>query len=93
MTMWQTAEEASWNLKGMNSLGKNLEEKITPEITAELKECFSVYELNSCWKSLFSMIELFESTSKELSLKLKIEFPEKEVNKILKYINKIKNGN
>ncbi|MCF7792887.1 MAG: aminoglycoside 6-adenylyltransferase [Candidatus Cloacimonetes bacterium] len=90
MIIWQAAEKANWNLQGMNSLGKNLEEKISADIIQKLHKTFSKYDLNDCWKSLFFMIEMFDEISKKLSVKFEIEYPDKKIGKVMNYINKIK---
>jgi aminoglycoside 6-adenylyltransferase len=89
MIMWQAAEKESWNLKGLNTLGKNLEEKISSELIGKLNRTFSSYDINSCWQSLFAMIDLFNEISKEVSEKLEIEYPKEKIENISEYIKKI----
>jgi aminoglycoside 6-adenylyltransferase len=89
MIMWQTAEKEDWNLKGMNSLGKNLEEKISVDIESKFDGCFSKYDVDDSWKSLYSMIDFFEQISNELSSKLGIAFPEKKIENVMNYIDQI----
>ncbi len=83
MIIWQAAEKANWNLQGMNSLGKNLEEKISADIIQKLHKTFSKYDLNDCWESLFFMIEIFDEISKKISVKLEIEYPDKKIGKVM----------
>ncbi|MFC1898535.1 aminoglycoside 6-adenylyltransferase, partial [Candidatus Cloacimonadota bacterium] len=85
MLMWQAAEKENWNLPGMNSLGKNMEEMIQKDIRKKLKKTFSVYELNECWQSLFSMIDLFDLISKELFIRMEIDFPDEKIENIIDY--------
>lgn len=83
------AEKVNWKLHGMNSLGKNLEEKIDFNIKQKLNHTFSNYELNECWNSLYGMIELFEEISLDLCRKMRIEYPKIKIKKIKNYIDKI----
>ncbi|MCF7857765.1 MAG: aminoglycoside 6-adenylyltransferase [Candidatus Cloacimonetes bacterium] len=90
MIMWQISSRNNWNLKGMNNLGKNLEEKISASTAAKLNNCFSEYDLRSCWKNLVSMMNIFDEISKAISLQIGIKFPAERIEKIKQYINEIR---
>jgi aminoglycoside 6-adenylyltransferase len=90
MILWYESGKDDWKNNEIHQAGKNLELTISKHITNELPYCFSGYNLDDSWVSLFKMIDLFKRLSIDTAKMLTVEYPYQRVNQIEEYIKSIK---
>ncbi len=90
MILWNESGKDGWNNNRIHQAGKNLEIAVSEYIKNELPHCFSGYDLDDSWGSLFSMINLFKRLSMDTAKIMNVEYPYQRVNQIENYIKSIK---
>ena len=87
--LWNESSKYDWNNNKIHSQGKNLETHVDVDIKESFKKCFSKYDNNDTWDSLFGMIELFKRLAYELTMTMNVKYPNDSISEIEKYIRQL----
>lgn len=74
------------------SIGKNdkhIEQYISTEEWSKLLQTYTLHNYSSSWKSLFILIELFESVTYFVASTMRFDYPKGEIDKIVAYLKEI----
>ncbi len=88
MILWYESSRNDWRNNRIHLEGKNLESHIDEETRQALAGCFSRYDKDDTWRSLCAMMELFKRLSLDVTVNLSIQYPDKSVAQIEKYIRR-----
>lgn len=88
MVLWERQRRLSWSHDPVLHLGgKRFEKWASPQLLEAISACFSLYEKDETWASLFAMLGLFNRVAQKLAVELKIEYPLGTEKEILAYLN------
>lgn len=87
--LWNESSKYDWKNNKIHLQGKNLETQVDIDIKESFKKCFSKYDKNDTWNSLFGMIELFRRLAYELTMKMNVKYPNDSISEIEKYIRQL----
>ncbi len=91
MALWHHQAEKGWKPDPLLHLeGKRFEKWASPELIEAIGRCFSSYDVESTWKSLFAMVGLFGQIARKTAIQLGIEFPERVERDVLDYLEYLK---
>ncbi len=92
MALWHHQSENDWKPDPILHLeGKRFEKWASPEMIEDVKQCFSLYDVEGTWRSLFAMVELFSRIARETSTQLGIHFPERVEQDVFDYLKYLMN--
>lgn len=87
-----------WNALCKNSnndvyyLGTHMKKWVDNETWTELEQIFGYFDTKDCWRALLASLQLFRRLSKEVSIKLNINYPESMDKQISEYLLKYRNN-
>ncbi len=90
MILWYESGRDGWQNNEIHQLGKNLELKVSKRLRDDLTDCFSGYNIDDTWASLYGMTRLFKRLSIEVAKMMGVEYPEERVNEVERFIQSIK---
>jgi aminoglycoside 6-adenylyltransferase len=83
MVLWEHQRRLSWSHDPVLHLGgKRFEKWASPQLLEAISTCFSAYNEDETWASLFAMLGLFNRIAQKLAGELKFKYPlraEKEI--------------
>ena len=87
MALWDHQSAHAWVPDPrLHSGGKHFEQWASPELIEAVSRCFSPYDVDKTWESLFTMVETFNRLARQTSLRLQIEYPDRVEADILEYL-------
>jgi aminoglycoside 6-adenylyltransferase len=86
---WRVEIDHNWSLK-TGFYGKGLVKYLTPEIIRELESTYTRPGTEANWEVLFRLIELFRKVAREVGERLGYAYPMDIDNRVVKYVQKIK---
>ena len=89
MILWRESSKDDWKNNKIHQEGKNLEVYVDADTKEALADCFSRYDREDTWRSLWKMLELFNELSYEVIVELSIEYPEKSIAEIESFIRQL----
>jgi aminoglycoside 6-adenylyltransferase len=87
--LWRESYKCNWKNNKIHLDGKNIEDQIDENVKKSFEKCFSKYNIDDTWESLFETINLFKKLSFELAELMNIEYPFESVLEIEKSIRKL----
>jgi aminoglycoside 6-adenylyltransferase len=91
MALWHHQAVNRWKPNPLlHTEGKRFEKWASPELIEAIGRCFSLYDVESTWSSLFAMMELFDRLARQTSTQLHVEFPERVERDVLDYLEYLK---
>jgi len=92
MALWQHQAVNGWKQDPLlHTEGKRFEKWASPELIEAVGRCFSPYDVESTWSSLFALVELFGRLARQTSIQLRMEFPEHVEREMLDYLGDLRN--
>jgi len=92
MALWHHQANNDWRADPLLHIeGKRFERWASAELIESISKCFSMYEIDGTWKSLFAMLDLFQGLAHQTALELQIEYPEQVERDMLSYLEYLKN--
>jgi aminoglycoside 6-adenylyltransferase len=89
MLEWRVEIDHNWSLK-KGFYGKRLVKYLAPEIVQELEATFTGPGEDAYWKALFRIVNLFRKVAREIGERLGYTYPEDLDERVVKYVQKIK---
>jgi aminoglycoside 6-adenylyltransferase len=90
MALWHHQAANEWKPDPLlHTEGKRFEKWASPELIAAISRCFSPYEVDGTWNSLFAMVGVFNQLARQTSNQLQIEYPdrvERDIGEYLQYL-------
>jgi aminoglycoside 6-adenylyltransferase len=87
MILWRHQVASAWKPDPLlHTEGKRFEKWASTEILAAISRCFSPYDVDATWNSLFAMVELFNQLARHTSIQLQIEYPDRVEQDIIHYL-------
>ncbi len=86
MILWHDSSKDEWKNNKIHQQGKNLEDHIDADTKEALADCFSGYNKEDTWRSLCAMMELFKRLSRDVTVNLSIQYPDKSLAQIEKCV-------
>jgi len=94
IALWEHQSRHNWAPDPLLHLGgKHFERWAEAELLEEISKCFSGYSIEDTWKSLFSVLELFDRMAKEVADELAIMFPVNKYQHMKRYLISMKEMN
>ncbi len=91
MILWDHQAENDWALDPLiHKEGKRFEKWASPEIVDGVSRCFSTYQVDDTWDSLFAMVELFTRLGRRTSSHLHIAYPLQVEQNVVGYLRYLK---
>ena len=92
MALWHYQSENDWKPDPILHLeGKRFARWASPELIEDVKQCFSLYDVEGTWRSLFAMVELFSRIARETCARLGVLFPERVEQDLFDYLKYLMN--
>jgi len=90
MALWQYQSARGWPRDPMlHTGGKRFEQWASPELLEKIGRCFSGYDVQETWRSLFAMVALFSRLARDTARRLEIAYPEHKEERIIGYLRKL----
>jgi hypothetical protein len=87
MALWHHQAARGWPRDPvLHTEGKRFEQWASPGLRDEIGRCFSGYDVEGTWRSLFAMVELFGRLARETAGQLDIAYPEHKEQQIVDYL-------
>jgi aminoglycoside 6-adenylyltransferase len=90
MALWHHQAANEWKPDPLlHTEGKRFEKWASPELIAAISRCFSPYDVDGTWNSLFAMVGVFNQLARQTSNQLQIEYPdrvERDIGEYLQYL-------
>jgi aminoglycoside 6-adenylyltransferase len=91
MALWNHQTENEWAPDPiLHTEGKRFEKWAPAELIESVTRCFSLYDVDGTWQSLFAMVGLFNQLARQTSLRLQIEYPDRVEEEIVDYLQYLK---
>jgi len=91
MILWDHQAENAWSPDPLiHKEGKRFEKWASPEIVDGVSKCFSTYQANDTWDSLFAIVELFTRLARRTSSQLHIAYPLQVEQDVVRYLQYLK---
>ncbi len=87
MALWSHQATNEWKPDPiLHTWGKRFEQWASAEMIEAVSRCFSPYDVDETWKSLFAMVRLFNQFARQTSFRLEIEYPARVETDIMDYL-------
>ena len=87
MALWHHQAARGWPRDPLlHKEGKRFERWASPQLLAGIKGCFSGYDVEGTWSSLFAMVDLFGRLARQTALQLHIAYPERVERHVIEYL-------
>jgi len=87
MVLWHHQAARGWPRDPLlHTEGKRFERWASPELLAEIGRCFSAYDVEGTWASLFAMVKLFGRLARQTARQLEISYPEHKEQQVIDYL-------
>jgi len=91
MALWHHQAASAWEPDPLlHTEGKRFEKWDSPELIAAISRCFSLYDVDATWNSLFAMVEIFNQLARQTSIQLQIAYPDQVEQDISDYLEYLK---
>ena len=91
MALWNHQAAKGWQPDPLlHTEGKRFERWASSELIDAISRCFSRYEVDDTWSSLFAMVEVFHRLARQTSLQLHIEYPDRVEQDMINYLRYLK---
>jgi aminoglycoside 6-adenylyltransferase len=88
---WRAALDNGWT-KPPGWLGKGLKKRLPPDIWAALEQCYAGAAIDANWEALLCTMALFRRVALEVGAQLGYAYPEKQHQRVLDYVLRIRQG-
>jgi aminoglycoside 6-adenylyltransferase len=93
MMLWDHQSKNEWSQNSLiHTGGKRFEQWASPGTIEAVSRCFSPYNIEETWKSLFTMVEIFNRLARRTAKQLEIDYPDHVEQDILEYLGYLKNS-
>ncbi len=91
MALWHHQATNAWKPDPLlHTEGKRFEKWASPELIDAISQCFSPYNVDGTWNSLFAMVGVFNQLARQTSNQLQIEYPDRVERDIIEYLQYLK---
>jgi|GEM_PF-669332 len=91
MVLWNHQSANGWQSDHiLHREGKRFEQWAPSEFIDAISQCFSRYDLDESWSSLFAMVDLFQWLARQTSHRLQIEYPDRVEQEMINYLRYLK---
>ena len=91
MALWHHQATNAWKPDPLlHTEGKRFEKWASSELIAAISRCFSPYDVDGTWNSLFAMVGVFNQLARQASNQLEIEYPDRVERDISEYLQYLK---
>jgi aminoglycoside 6-adenylyltransferase len=91
LVLWHHQAARGWPRDPvLHTEGKRFEQWASPELLEEIGRCFSGYDVEGTWRSLFAMVALFDRLACETAQQLEIAYPEHKQRQVIEYLRYLK---